>query len=105
MGEQLQGVFDKRASREDDSGVNRLWKGPLLDVPPQWLPSVLRLSCADGPPLVRPMQALEAGCTAEVGREHGGVQAQRGRAEGSLMSTCILRGPHYTDASGEAFRG
>ena len=35
----------------------------------------------------------------------GGVKAQRGRAEGSLMSTCILRGPHYTDASGEAFRG
>lgn len=26
--------------------------GPLLDVPPQWLPSVLAPSCADGPLLV-----------------------------------------------------
>lgn len=31
--------------------------GPLLDVPPQWLPSALDLPCADGPPLVWALQA------------------------------------------------
>lgn len=41
----------------------------------------------------------------EGGTEGGGVKVQRGPAEGSLMSTCSLQGPHYTDANGEAFRG
>lgn len=40
----------------------------------------------------------------ENGGGLGGVKVQRGRAEGSLMSTCSLQGPHYTDANGEAFR-
>lgn len=29
MGEQLQGVFNKLVSQEDDSGVNHLWKGEM----------------------------------------------------------------------------
>lgn len=48
--------------------------GPLLYVPPQWLPSALALSCADGPLLVAPLWALEAGWGKRRGA--GGVKVQ-----------------------------
>lgn len=37
----------------------------------------------------------------------GGVgwEGAAGSTQGSFMSTCILLGPHYTDADEEAFRG